>query len=142
MIADGPVLLTLFFIKIVLALLGPVSFHINFRIAVSSMSARKRYCNIYIFIGSALYLHTHQFGKKWHLYYVGSSNLWTYHVSSITQPWFLSWPFNNCHHTDPMYVLSSVYLSITLFVVITNGINFNLLFTFWVVHVYCYCVEM
>lgn len=56
----------LFFVKIVLALLGLVSFHINLRIAWLSMSTRKSYWNI--FIESALYLGTHQFGKNWHLY--------------------------------------------------------------------------
>lgn len=64
--------------KIVLAILVPLPFNINFRIIL--FICTKYFSGILIGIAN-MYKSLRQSGETWHLYYVESSNLWTRDVS-------------------------------------------------------------
>ena len=67
-------IIPLFFFKIILSIVVPLSFHTNFRIILSICT--KYFAGILIGIAN-IYKSVHQFGASWHLFYVESPNPWS-----------------------------------------------------------------
>lgn len=76
------------------------------------------------------------FGKNWHLYYVESSSLWTYHVSI----WYMYIIYTYTHYTwyiFYMYICIHICIYLLWFLSWTfNIFSLDILYTFnrWILH--------
>lgn len=107
--------------SIALANSGPLPFHINLGISLSVSTMTFWSCE------SNCFNPVKQFGENWCLYYVMSSNLWTWQVFPISCLGFLSSIFCNLAHRFGRY---SVTLIQKYFLLFGTTINSTQIFVF------------